>query len=207
MQNQNSNRVSPRHRSGTRVLYAVLIAATLGLFVTGFSSMQDRRAEVRELAEQRGNALARLAADACTEPAMCDDVLRLDALANHIVRANDEIMFVRVASDERTVLAQEFAPHAGDATVLSYQAEMRAPLPADATRDLEATRTIGRLTLGIANRVLPDSGSLRSGTLALTALFAASSLALLAYLLVPRDRSVPSARPVRVRSSDARRDG
>lgn len=95
--------------SRVQVLSATLMALALGFSIASFVAEKHERELVSDQEALRGRAMARLAANACTESMMTRNYEGIGLFVRGIVRGDPEIASVRVEVPNGTVVAEAFA--------------------------------------------------------------------------------------------------
>jgi signal transduction histidine kinase/ActR/RegA family two-component response regulator len=168
---------------GPRLVFATLVALSLGLVATSVHTVLSERASLSEQLDARGESLVRVAAPACVEFILADDIPYLQTFVEGVARARTDIVFARIERvDGQTVCESsndvQWRKH-GAQRVKKYESDILAPADEDARQ-----RVLGRVILGIATTSLDELQASRSRDLMFQAAasFVALALALSFFL-------------------------
>lgn len=177
--------VAPRryHRLGPRLVFATLVALSLGLIATSVHTVLSERASLSEQLDARGESLVKVASPACVESLLSNDVPYLQTFVEGVARARTDIVFARIERVDGQLVCEstndpQWRKH-GAQGVKQYQSDIVVSVGDD-----DKHKVLGRVILGISTRSLDELQASRSRDLMFQAAasFVALALALSFFL-------------------------
>jgi len=167
------------HRLGPRLVFATLIALSLGLVATSVHTVLSERASLSEQLDARGESLVKVASPACVEWLLADDIPYLQTFVEGVARARTDVVFARIERVDGQLVCEstndpQWRKH-GAQSVKQYQADIVVP-----GGDDEKHKVLARVILGISTQSLDELQASRSRDLMFQA---AASFVALAFAL------------------------